>query len=496
MRPFCENFPFFCIMLCMLAAVVSAVLKARAAKWLTAALCVLCAGMSAALVIHTAGTGASFTYSMGHFPAPWGNELRGGLLEALVALVFSLVLLLSLAGGERHIREDVAGGKVNLYYTMADLLLGSLLALVYTNDLFTGYVFIEISTIAACGILMIREIGRTTLAAVRYMVLSLIGSGLTLISIALLYDLTGHLLMSHMHEAVALLWQTPTGRVPLTVTAGLLTAGLSIKSGLFPFHTWMPDTYGTATPASSAILSGLVSKGYIFLLIKIFCRVVGFDVIVRSRVTDVLFVFGLAGIVLGSVRAIAQTDSRRMVAYSSAAQIGYVFAGIGLGSEAGLAAALFHILCHAVTKPLLFTSLGALSDVSGGSKQFADLQGAGKRDPVAGVGFTVGALSMVGLPLFSGFISKLLIASAAMKDPVRMLPTLVVLAVSVVLNAMYFLRTVLRIYRQSDRAARPPRDGRAAFAAATAALVAMNFALGIAARPVVEALTAGLAMFS
>lgn len=496
MHPFCENFPFFCIMLSMLSAIISAVIGGKAAKWLSYCVSAACTVMSVMLLGHVLKTGESFVYMVGHFPAPWGNELRGGVLEAAVATAFSLVMLLSLMGGERHIFSDIAKGKINLYYTMADLILGALLALVYTNDMFTGYVFIEISTIASCGLLMIREIGRTTIAATRYMVLSLIGSGLTLIGITLLYDLTGHLLMSNMRTSIAALVESESAAVPLTTTIGLIAVGLSIKCGLFPFHTWMPDTYGYATPASSSILSGLVSKGYIFLLIKIFWRVVGFDVIKSSRVLDVLFIFGLAAIVFGSVRAIAQGDSRKMAAYSSATQIGYVFVGIGLGSEAGFVAAIFHIFCHAVTKPLLFTTLGALSDVSGGSKLFADLQGSGKRDPLAGIGFTVGALSMVGLPLFSGFISKLLIATASLGNPKRVLPTLVVLAISVILNAMYFMRTVLRIYRPSDRRDRPERKHRVTFVCSVVCLIGLNLFLGLVSQPVTDALELGLRMFS
>lgn len=484
-------------MLSMLSAIVSAVLGPRAAKWLSYSLCAAVSVMSLWLLIWVSGTGESFVYTMGHYPAPWGNELRAGILEAAVAAVFSFVMLLCLLGGEKHIFADIVRGKINLYYTMANLILGALLALVYTNDMFTGYVFIEISTIASCGILMIREIGRTTIAAVRYMVLSLIGSGLILIGITLLYDITGHLLMSDMQESIALLASEERWEIILTTTIGLITVGLAIKSGLFPFHTWMPDTYGCGTPASSSILSGLVSKGYIFLLIKVFYRVVGFEVIKTSRVLDILFVFGLAAIVFGSVRAIAQSDSKKMVAYSSAAQIGYVFVGLGLGSEAGFTAALFHVFCHAATKPLLFTALGELTDAAGGSNRISDLRGAARRAPLAGLGFTVGALSMVGLPLFSGFISKLLLASASLLNPKRLLPTLIVLAISVILNAMYFMRTVIQLYRPAAHELPRAQSGhRTAFAVAILCMVALNIFLGSVSQPVTDALKAGLAMFS
>ena len=140
-----------------------------------------------------------------------------------------------------------------------NLLLSSLLALVYTNDLFTAYVFVEINTIAACGLIMIRQNGRTIEAAARYMIMSLLGSGMLLMGICMLYDLTGHLLMSNIKEQVAILSASGEYRIPLLVTIALMSVGLAIKSALFPFHAWLPDAYGYSTVSSAAVLSSVVS---------------------------------------------------------------------------------------------------------------------------------------------------------------------------------------------------------------------------------------------
>ena len=127
-----------------------------------------------------------------------------------------------------------------------------------------------------------------------------------------------------------------------------MTAGLAIKSGLFPFHFWMPDTYGRATPASSGILSGVVSKAYILLLIKIVYRAVGIEVFAASGIQSVLLIFGIAGMIVGSVSAIRSKRLTTMVAYSSAAQIGYIYMGLGMGTQAALLAAFLHIFSHAL----------------------------------------------------------------------------------------------------------------------------------------------------
>jgi len=239
---------------------------------------------------------------------------------------------------------------------------------------------------------------------------------------------------------------TGSYHLPLMVAVTIMIVGLAIKSALFPFHTWLPDAYGYSTMSSAAILSSMVSKSYIFLLIKISYRVIGIEVIRDSRIIHVLFVFGIIGMIMGSIGAIRENNIRRMIAYSSVAQIGYIFMGLGFGTEIGVVASVFHILSHAVSKALLFVSASGITNASGKNKDFASLTGAGFRNRIAGVGFTVGSLSMVGFPLFAGFISKFWFAQAAFGHEYKMLPALLALVISTILNAIYFMKTVIRIY--------------------------------------------------
>ena len=174
---------------------------AKAAKWGNTFVIGAVGCMSAVLLVYLMGKGASYTYMMGHFPAPWGNEIRAGVLEAGMALFFCVIMLLSMMGGRKKLLGEVEYSKHNLYYILTDLLLSSLLALIYTNDLFTAYVFVEINTISACGLIMIRQNGRTIAAAVRFLIISLLGSGLPLVGIYLLYDMTGHMLLSNIKES-------------------------------------------------------------------------------------------------------------------------------------------------------------------------------------------------------------------------------------------------------------------------------------------------------
>lgn len=495
---FVQNFPAVSILLCLFAGIISSGLKDRAAKYVNTALILVVTFLSACTLSYVINTGEAFVYVMGKFPAPWGNEIRAGILEAFMALFFCIIMLLSMWGGRKKLGDEVEEGKAFLYYVLTDLLLSSLLALVYTNDLFTAYVFVEINTIAACGLIMIRQNGRTIEAAARYMIMSLLGSGLLLMGICMLYDLTGHLLMSNISKQVAVIAASGEYRIPLLVTIALMSVGLAIKSALFPFHAWLPDAYGYSTVSSAAILSSLVSKGYIFLLIKIIYRVIGFDIFNSSRIIDILFVFGLMGMIFGSLSAIKENDIRRMIAFSSVAQIGYIYMGIGMGTQAGMAASVFHILSHAATKSLLFIAAIGLTDVSGGSRKFIDLTGAAYRNKWAGVTFTVGSLSMVGIPLFSGFISKLLFAQAAVQNNGKMLPALIVLGISTILNAIYFMKTVIRIYTpvgETGYGSVALRDMKL-YAVTLVCFIVLNVILGVSSQPIVDLIGQGLGMFS
>ncbi|MBP3870195.1 MAG: hypothetical protein J6E46_04385 [Faecalicoccus sp.] len=495
-----RNFPLFTIVLSLFSGALCFLLDGQKARRYTLTYEVILIGLTACIFAYTLSSGTSFTYTMGEFPAPWGNEIRAGVLEGLFACVFMVIMFCSMLAGKRFVKTDIDASKINLYYSLINLMTAAIMSLVWTNDIFTGYVFLEILTLTSCGSLIVREIGRTSLAAMRYMIMNLVGSGLYLMGIILLYDITGHLLMVPMHETIQTLWADPSSATILTLALGILTIGLSIKSGLFPFHFWMPDTYGWATPASGSVLSSLVSKVYIFLLVKIYFRVVGLGILNQTPIPNILLVLGMCGIVFGSVEALRADNINRMVAFSSAAQIGYIYMGIGLGTEAGFLAAFFHILAHSVTKSLLFLTTPRLADVSGSSLKFSALTGSAKRNPVAGFFFLMGALSMIGIPIFAGFASKIQFGIAAVdsSSTLKMVLVMIVLAISSALNAFYFLRTVLRIYSvtQHSQADEKVYVSGLDYTIPMVVLTAANLGLGLVSPVVLNLITTGMRMFA
>ena len=489
-----QNFPLFSIILSLFCAVISFALNQNFPRRITIFLLSASMVMQAATLLFCQQGNLSYDYMMEHYPAPWGNEITVGVLECVMALLFAFVMLLSVLGGMEHILHDVTPTRQRLYWVMVDLTHAALLALCYTNDLFTAYVFIEILTLASCALLAVRSGGKTLLASVRYLIFALVGSGLFLIGVILTYSVTGHLLFPQLHQAIAALWQEQTYRLPMTVAIGLMVSGLAIKSGLFPFHFWVPDAHSRAITSSSCILSGVVFKGYIFLLIKIIYQVLGIDVYLASGVQNILLVLGIGGMIVCSVSAIQTGQIKPMIAFSSAAQIGYIYMGLGMGTETALLAALFQIFSHALTKPMLFLAAGRLVDANHGRKDFASLRGAGHLDPVAGVLFTLGALSMVGVPLFAGFIPKLYFAEAALALSWQTWPVLLALAVSTVLNVLYFLYTAVLLWMPM---ANPHYQRVTSWIPAipAAVLAGANLFFGLCSGPIANLLQQGMTLF-
>ena len=287
--------------------------------------------------------------------------------------------------------------------------------------------------------------------------------------------------------------------MPLTIALGLLICGLAIKSGLFPFHFWMPDTYGTATPSASGILSGVVSKGYIFLLFKIIYRVIGVEIFLDSGINYLIFLLGILEMIFGSVSAINAKNINFMIAFSSAAQIGYIYMGLGLGTTAALVASLFQITAHALTKPLLFLSASGLSQTVSGKQGFSAIASSAHNNKIAGLTFSAGALSMIGIPIFVGFVPKLLFGMSAFGHGIQTYLVLVALALSTILNVVYFLRTTVNIFSppkaELKRRNITFKDSKA-FAVVALAMTAINIGVGLHSQPLITFFEKGIEIFS
>jgi len=228
------------------------------------------------------------------------------------------------------------------------------------------------------------------------------------------------------------------------------------------------------------------------------------DFIVESKIINILFVFGVTAMIMGSVLAIREDNIRRMIAFSSIAQIGYIYMGLGLGTKEGTIAALFHILAHGATKSLLFLASAEITEGSH-SKRFDEITGHGRLYRESALCYSIGAFSMVGFPLLAGFISKLLFSTASVGHRHKMFIALFALAISTVLNAVYFLRSVTVLYsahitdkKDDDEyfaGSYNLRPLKFQYYAAILGLVAINILLGVNAQTIIDIISKGLEVF-
>ncbi len=355
----------------------------------------------------------AFSYAVGGWPAPWGIELSLDAISGLFLITIGVVAMPILLYASVDLVQEVGSrGRAAWFLTLFLLLVASLCGLAITGDLFNIYVMVEVATIASCAIVAARNNATSVEATFKYLMLATIGSGFVLLGIGFLFVLTGNLNMNFVALELSGSWQNyPTA---LWVCLSFFTVGFGVKSALFPLHVWLPDAHSTAISPSSAMLSSLAVKGYIIALLKVFYVAVGADIITSLPITNILSLLGMIAILAGALFALAQDELKRRLAFSTISQIGYIFLGIGLGNIQGLTGTFMHIFSHAATKALLFLAAGAIIKQTGKSK-ISEMAGVGFQVPVTLGVFAVGALSMIGIPLFSGFVSKwqLLLGSLA-----------------------------------------------------------------------------------
>jgi multicomponent Na+:H+ antiporter subunit D len=419
--------------------------KATKSKLLTVALLAVSVVFLIISLIDVQQNGA-FNYNFGNYESFIGIQYSINAFSTFMAFFVITLALIIMIFSTRDIDHEIEQSSISQYYTLVLILLFSMVGMIYTNDLFNMYVFMEILSLTSCAIISIKNKKENFLAALRYLVLNTIGSLSVLFGIALLYMVSGHLNMSMMGESISMIWQLyPTN---ILIATGFMLTGFAIKAAVFPLHIWLPDAHSNAPTPSSALLSSLVVKIYVFAVYKLLFDVLGRDIVIALGIPTVISVFAAAGMLFGSIFAIGQKDIKRMLAYSSVAQIGYIFLGLSLMTEAGLAAGLFHVVSHGLMKTALFLSAGSIIYYRN-KRDIRDLDGIGIEMPVTMVVFAIAAMGMIGIPGTNGFMSKLYLSFAVLGAGQPLL--LAVILLSSYLNAVYYLPIVISAFLKEPK---------------------------------------------
>jgi len=430
-----HQLPLLAIGLPLTAAMVAPLLgrsAAARARLLAVASLILTAGATGGALATSLEAGP-LRYALAGWPPPFGIELvvdpLSGTVATLVALVGTLV---AVHGGPSP--ERPGGG---VFWAMFLLLVAGLIGIAVTGDLFNLFVFLEISALAGYALLGAHD-ARSRVAGFRYLLIGTVAGSFYLLGVGYLYALTGTLNMADMAARLPAHLDSPL----VTLAVALIVAGLAAKSALFPLHGWLPDAYAYAPPAVVAFIAGVASKVSVYALIRILFDVLGGS----GPVSTLLGILGwtaAAAAVAGAGMALAQRDFRRLLAYSSVSQMGYVFLGLGIGNAAALTGALLHIVSHAVMKATLFLVAGGVLWRRGGCR-LEDLGGLSSRMPVTTTALAVTALSMAGLPPTAGFFSKYYLALGAIQAGAWW--WLGALVLSTLLGIAYFLVVLERAW--------------------------------------------------
>ena len=388
---------------------------------------------------HVVITREPIHYWLGGWAPPWGIEYVVDAFNAYVLVIVLFICLLTVIYAKRSIEKELPH-KIVPFYVVFQLLVTGLCGITVTGDIFNLYVFLEIASLAAYALIAAAG-GRSLKASYNYVIMGSIGACFYLLGAGFLYSVTGSLNMADLSYLLPPLY----GNKVVQAAFVFFVVGISIKMALFPLHVWQPDAYTYAPSAVSVIIAAAMSKVSIYAFIRILFSVFTTDFIhIYVPITDVLSWIAAIAIIVGSVIAIMQTNLKRMLAYSSVSQIGYIVLGVALFStQWGLYGALIHILNHAITKGCLFMVAGAIIYRTG-LRSINDFEGLGKKMPYTCAAFTLAALSMIGVPPTVGFITKLCLVLASL-EAVEYVYVAVILA-STLLNLVYFWRVIERMY--------------------------------------------------
>jgi len=407
-----------------------------------------CLAMSI-LLLSQVWDGDTLGYEFGGWEAPWGIVYVVDRLSSYVLLIVSAIGAVIFPYSWTSVQHEIPAEQHTLFYTAMLLCLAGLLGIVITGDAFNLFVLLEISSLSTYTLISLGKDRRALTASYQYLIMGTIGATFILIGVGLLYMLTGTLNMADLAERIGPLSDSRT----LQAAFAFILVGVGLKLALFPLHLWLPNAYGFAPSVVTAFLAATATKVAVYVLIRFLFTVFGKDFVFESMHTQwILLPLALAGIFITSLVAIFQHGLKRMLAYSSVAQIGYMILGISMVSVTGLTAGLLHMFNHALMKGALFLALGAIY-YRIGPIRIRRIAGLGRQMPWTMAAVVAGGLSLIGVPLTVGFISKWYLILGAIEN--GWWPVVGFILLASLMAVVYIWRIVEAAYFKQPAAGEP-----------------------------------------
>lgn len=341
-------------------------------------------------------------YRLGGWEPPFGIEYRVDMLSALVLVVITGIAFLNVIYSTGRVRIETPE-REPIYYTLLLLLIAGLAGMTITNDAFNLYVLLEISSLTSYALIAVGS-RRAVLAAFNYVIMGTIGASFYLLGVGYLYIKTGSLNMTDIHSI--LVDQGLAGSTSIHVGFILIMLGVWIKMAFFPLHGWLPNAYTYSPTVTGTTMAPLVTKVMIYIMIRMMLTVFGAEYVFKTLGwSQVIIWLSTIAIVAGSIFALSRRDLRKMLCYLIVAEVGYMVGGAWLANESGMVGAMYHIISDAFMTLCLFFAIGIIVLRTGEHRLIA-FRGLFRKMPITMTGFTIGALSMIGLPPTCGFFSK------------------------------------------------------------------------------------------
>jgi multicomponent Na+:H+ antiporter subunit D len=446
------HLPALQVVVPLMAAPLTVLLRGRSTAYLVLLLASWAAFAIAVALLAQVVAAGPLSYPIGSWAPPWGIEYRVDRLSAVVLVLVSGMAAVMLPSTRTSIENELPREQHYLFYTMFALCLAGLLGITITGDAFNIFVFLEISSLSTYVLIAMGRERRALVAAYQYLIMGTIGATFIVIGIGLLYLQTGTLNLVDIGERLPDI----AGGRPVLAALAFLTVGLSLKLALFPLHQWLPNAYAYAPSAVAAFLSATATKVAVYALLRFYFSVFGESAVFQKLpMHEVMLLLALGGMFVASTIACFQDDLKRLFAYSSVSQIGYIVLGLSFASVHGLTASIVHLVNHAVAKGAIFLLLGGVAASLGGVS-LAAVQGLGRRMPYTAFGITLAGLSLIGVPGTAGFVSKWYLVLAALERGQWWLVLLIVL--SSLIAVVYVWRFVEAAYLRPAPDFTAPRD--------------------------------------
>lgn len=380
-------------------------------------------------------------YWQGGWRPPWGIEYVDDAMNCYLLVIVISIVILGLIYSKGNVEHEIEEKKRVTFYVLLQLMICGLYGITITGDLFNMFIWLEIASLTAYALIAVAG-GRALRPAFNYVIMGSIGACFYIFGVCWIYSVTGTLNFGDMRLLLPLVYDNKA----VQMAFAMIVVGVMIKAYIFPLHLWQPDVYTYAPSTISSLMASVHVKVMFYILIRMFYSVFTLNFVRHFIGLDMLICWVAAiAILAGSLWAIRQRNLKRMLAYSSISQMGYILLGVGLSplSPWGLVAAVAHILNHAIGKGCLFMTAGAISQQEG-LRDIRDFAGLGKKMPYASAAFTIAAISMIGIPPTAGFATKLFLIIASFDA--GQYPFVAILLLSGLLNLVYFWRVIDQMY--------------------------------------------------